>query len=751
MAFETRRRGQQEIANRQEASGDVAQLNTMSPRVQAPTAPGAGRAQRIRDIQQKNQLYDRTTNALQQAQNMDMQKAANIRAQASLALQKRGMDFSQGMQTQAFNRAETWRGQDQAEDLRRHNLGQANLTGRDAESQRRWNLNRKDQLMKTFEPEDVQAYLAGEGGQQPSTQQWAQRGISGEREPDPVVVQLDSYPPQYQVTYPGQKPVVLSAEEFKEFESNKPPPAATATQPRVKRGPTVNEARKSPRTPRQVREGAMGNTSMPDRDLTRFEGQQGRVGDKNNVRGMWFKDPDTGKQEFVGESELKRYYGDKYNLPKKGSASSVRRFNMPTDKEDQYIEENTTQAIKYRPNMQEMPTTEAGQERLKKMRAQAAEQAPQKRPVLGMRTREDGMRMRKKATGKGQSGSGKPLAASKLYDSYARDAINSGVAESELYKDGEQTPKGKAYNQYIAQGMSQEAAAQQANLRKTGYERADLVNERDQLNKELERVSGFGKEGGWLDDSNRVDSMQARVKAIDSQLSEMPTATEDLIRPPKQKGDAQSAPAKSDVPEKDRDMNLMKKALIQRHGAQATDMAFEAVSKGDRADKRRYSTLIRNMLANPSATDEATGRINSEEVVRQYLKSDEIWSKPTYLMSQTPSAMPSKEKRAALTKDRLANSWATKIIRQGAGSSYGTAGKSEIGYDKAFRLFKRMNEGATEEDFKYLIWTGGSGKPKGASFRVAKRHFEKIAEAKPLKEQAGEKFRSRLRKNIESR
>jgi len=49
-------------------------------------------------------------------------------------------------------------------------------------------------------------------------------------------------------------------------------------------------------------------------DLAAFEGMNARVGNKNNVPGVFVQDPGTGKQQFIGENELKQHFGEDFEL-----------------------------------------------------------------------------------------------------------------------------------------------------------------------------------------------------------------------------------------------------------------------------------------------------------------------------------------------------------------------------------------------------------------------------------------------------
>jgi len=71
-------------------------------------------------------------------------------------------------------------------------------------------------------------------------------------------------------------------------------------------------------------------------DLSAFEGVDARVGNKNGVPGVWVKDPGTGKQQFIGEGELKQHYGEDFELGKQSAQT-----------------EGDT--ISFRPNMMKLP------------------------------------------------------------------------------------------------------------------------------------------------------------------------------------------------------------------------------------------------------------------------------------------------------------------------------------------------------------------------------------------------------------
>jgi len=71
-------------------------------------------------------------------------------------------------------------------------------------------------------------------------------------------------------------------------------------------------------------------------DLSAFEGVDARVGNKNNVPGVWVRDPGTGKQQFIGEGELKQHYGEDFELGAQSAGT-------------------TDGTISFRPNMMKLP------------------------------------------------------------------------------------------------------------------------------------------------------------------------------------------------------------------------------------------------------------------------------------------------------------------------------------------------------------------------------------------------------------
>jgi len=83
-------------------------------------------------------------------------------------------------------------------------------------------------------------------------------------------------------------------------------PNATPTQPVIGR-PVMPELPSGAQRER-------GSETRTRGDLGAFEGMNARVGNKNNVPGVYVQDPGTGKQQFIGENELKQHFGEDFEL-----------------------------------------------------------------------------------------------------------------------------------------------------------------------------------------------------------------------------------------------------------------------------------------------------------------------------------------------------------------------------------------------------------------------------------------------------
>ena len=83
-------------------------------------------------------------------------------------------------------------------------------------------------------------------------------------------------------------------------------PNATPTQPVIGR-PVMPELPSGAQRER-------GSETRTRGDLGAFEGMNARVGNKNNVPGVFVQDPGTGKQQFIGENELKQHFGEDFEL-----------------------------------------------------------------------------------------------------------------------------------------------------------------------------------------------------------------------------------------------------------------------------------------------------------------------------------------------------------------------------------------------------------------------------------------------------
>jgi hypothetical protein len=392
MAFDTRRQGLQKRRNLQEQTGDVAQLNRISPQIVAPTRAGTGRAQRISANTQRDILEGRTLDARRFG-------AQNVRANAGLALQERGFEQAQENRDRGFD-----------EGVRQFDVGRSD----------RLNVNRNrrfDNLVsKGFNPDDVSRIVgrgetkpqttgqpkgAGRTFNQPQTPQTPQGGgIQLRRTPSAAkpadlkgqynavasdfvnagIDESELYDAEGKETAKGKAALqfmmrgmtaeqaaeraqlstkrgnleaeageisqwikdnsglgeevgtVFTSSDAKEKQARlaeiqellkTEPQQQAQQQPRSFAGggtaqpPQQAGARgfarpqqaqeATPRVGRSAAPGTLANTTTQQRDLSSLSGQEGRVGNKNGVDGVYFKDA-AGKQTFYSDNEIKSQF-----------------------------------------------------------------------------------------------------------------------------------------------------------------------------------------------------------------------------------------------------------------------------------------------------------------------------------------------------------------------------------------------------------------------------------------------------------
>lgn len=647
MAFETRARGISRRKDLMEASGDAGVLSRIAPVQRAATPPGAGRAQRIRDIVQKNQLFGLTSQAESRANQIEMDRARFAEQQRRAG---EAETFRTGQAEEAKRRFEIGR-QDRLDELQQ---GRQERAGALDESRRRFNigreddarrfdLTRRDKLMMKFTPESVEEELRKTGG--------LSRPGAGVELNAPVrgVTDVPSTPSEGSM-------VPVSQRRFTGSTPQTTPPRTTPQRT------TAVEAQ---------REIAPRRTPG---DLTALEGQQVRVGNKNNVPGVWFQNPDTGKQEFVGEGELKQYFGDDFEL---GAPSAT-----TTDEG----------VIRFRPSMTTLPTTERGS----KLREEAESgqaikdvSAPAPgltRPAQGKR--QDGLSPRTggglqlRPAAPGTRGA-RTTDFTKNMEALSTDLERLGVPSSQMFDElGEPTRRMKAFaqsmNQSIAAGMPVDQAMQRA-VRGSGLQTTAQIELQDYERAKEIVQSGRGR--GFFGDTDEFKAAQETVREFERRNPQA------AVQPPDSRPQVQ-----------------------QQMDDAAAVLAGRPVDGKpvDREDKRVAAEEIRKMLANPEE--------NQYEILKSFIGQTDMFDNINIGGSRVYVEGNRVRQRKADAKttaamDELANKWASKVIRQAADSNVFSAiigerpGKprSEIGFDKAFEFFKRQNPDSDMEDFKITI------------------------------------------------
>jgi len=490
--FETRARGQAERSDIQEAGRDMAQLSRMSPAQRNVEPAGQRQASRLRGIAQRQALTANTAQTLRQSQQMELAAAASERAAqqqrtndirriAQDALQRRGQKFSEGMATARLDLSR--RGQEFGEQSARDRL---NLSYRQQEQRELDARNRLElDVSKNFTGASAQDFLSRQpqlGGQaqppipmgQPA-QQGALRPIDESQELQGARGQLSRRQlPEGALEQPQQEPRV------------RPALAERASKSQKERGAETRELN----------------------DLATFEGLPARVGSFNNVPGVWVKDPNTGRQSFVGQKELSSHFGEEF-------------MDLST------MEKNIT-----------LPGTQP----------EAKPQEPAAKPAgaretLARRGATSGLVPRETASSRAKAAkeTKQPL-PSKTAGFYANMAIHQGVDKTEIYdEEGKLTRKGQAFVDTMDRNRAANPDATDEELTKNASQFSQLRTPRgikeDRL-KELKQQNiaeeGYHEPRYLTNESDQFHTNFEEIKKLEKELGTQP---EKKAAPFKFKGD----------------------------------------------------------------------------------------------------------------------------------------------------------------------------------------------------------------------